>query len=54
MKDVVASPGVQQWWADRKHWFSPRFQAEVDGWIAEAASAAGFLQRYDNRGAKGS
>ena len=44
LKDIVASPGAQRWWADRRHWFSDDFQAEVDQCIAEGA--AGFLQRY--------
>lgn len=43
LKDIVASPGVQEWWADRRHWYSVEFQAEVDRCIEEGA--AGFLDR---------
>ena len=30
MTDVIGLPGIQRYWADRKHWFSPEFRAEVD------------------------
>ena len=29
MTDVIGLPGMQRYWADRKHWFSPDFQAEI-------------------------
>jgi hypothetical protein len=30
MTDLVGFPGMQKYWVDRRHWFSPDFIAEVD------------------------
>ena len=29
MRDFLGFPGVQRCWADRRHWYSPAFRAEV-------------------------
>jgi hypothetical protein len=34
MSDLLAYPGVRQWWATRKHWYTPEFVRLVDGIIA--------------------
>jgi hypothetical protein len=28
--DLIQYPGVQEFWAYRKHWYAPEFQALVD------------------------
>lgn len=33
--DLAAFPGVQVWWATRKHWHVPEFRSLVDHMIAE-------------------
>jgi|ERR1043166_439763 hypothetical protein len=37
MRDLVASPGMEQWWAVRRHWHTEEFSRVIDGVIAEAA-----------------
>ena len=34
MSDFLAYPGVRQWWATRKHWYTEEFARVVDGIIA--------------------
>jgi hypothetical protein len=36
IQDVVAYPGVQAWWASRKHWYTEEFNALIDGVIDNA------------------
>jgi hypothetical protein len=36
LRDVFATPGVQSWWALRRHWHTPRFQEHVDRAIARS------------------
>lgn len=31
MTDLVGLPGMQKYWVDRQHWFSPEFIEEVEG-----------------------
>jgi hypothetical protein len=37
MRDLVASPGMEQWWAVRRHWHTEEFSRVIDAVIAEAA-----------------
>ena len=37
MSDVIAYPGVQQWWETRRHWHTEEFARVVDGLIAKGA-----------------
>jgi hypothetical protein len=37
MSDVIAYPGVQQWWKTRRHWHTEEFARVVDGLIAKRA-----------------
>lgn len=41
LRDVFATPGVQKWWALRRHWHSRRFQEYVDRAIAAAGERDG-------------
>jgi hypothetical protein len=34
MSDLFAYPGIQQWWAERKHWHTEEFDRVVDAIIA--------------------
>ena len=36
MSDVIAYPGVQQWWKTRRHWHTEEFGRVVDAIIAKA------------------
>ena len=36
MSDFLAYPGVRQWWATRKHWYTEEFARLVDGIIARS------------------
>ena len=36
IQDVVAYPGVQSWWASRKHWYTDEFNRLIAGVIEEA------------------
>ena len=35
--DLAAYPGVQAWWATRKHWHTAKFRAVVDRMISEGS-----------------
>ncbi len=37
MSDLIAYPGVQQWWDERKHWHTEEFGRVVDALIARGA-----------------
>jgi len=41
LHDVFATPGVQRWWALRRHWHSKPFQDHVEAAIAASQAAAG-------------
>lgn len=47
--DLVAFPGVQAWWATRKHWHSQTFRVLVDGMIAQGKEPT-LYDRYTNPG----
>ena len=34
MSDVIAYPGVQQWWQTRRHWHTEEFARVIDALIA--------------------
>ena len=34
MSDVIAYPGVRQWWQTRKHWHTEEFGCVIDAIIA--------------------
>ena len=36
IQDVVAYPGVQAWWASRKHWYTDEFNRLIAGLIEDA------------------
>lgn len=35
MSDLIAYPGIRQWWETRKHWRTHEFAGVVDGIIAK-------------------
>jgi hypothetical protein len=35
LSDLIAYPGVQQWWEERKHWHTEEFGHVVDAVIAK-------------------
>jgi hypothetical protein len=37
MSDVIAYPGVQQWWQTRRHWHTEEFASVIDALIAKGA-----------------
>ena len=36
VRDLIAYPGVQQWWQERKHWHTEEFDRVVAAMIAKA------------------
>ena len=40
MVDFMGLPGIQQYWTDRRHWFSSEFQQEVDHWLSRPSESA--------------
>lgn len=36
MQDIVSYPGVQAWWASRKHWYTDEFISVIAGIIKDA------------------
>ena len=36
MKDSLGYPGMRRYWLDRRHWYTPAFQAEVDRLLVDA------------------
>ncbi len=47
MTDFMGFPGFQQYWADRRHWYSSEFQKEVDQW--SKTSDPTLLRYYSER-----
>ena len=45
IRDVVAYPGVQAWWASRKHWYTDEFNALIAS-VIEAAPSANAYSAY--------
>jgi hypothetical protein len=42
MSDLIAYPGVQQWWAERRHWHTEEFSRVVDEMIARGDKPKAF------------
>jgi hypothetical protein len=42
MADFIAYPGLQQWWATRRHWHTEEFASVVDGIIARGAKPSAY------------
>ena len=36
--DLIAYPGIQAWWATRRHWYTERYRSRVDDKIHQAAT----------------
>jgi hypothetical protein len=34
-KDLVALPGVREYWSERRHWFAPEMQSALDAIAAQ-------------------
>jgi hypothetical protein len=50
LRDVFATPGVQCWWALRRHWHTRRFQEYVDRAIAASRESEGrYVAIYEKR-----
>ncbi len=43
LTETTRYPGVRQWFAQRRSWFSERFQAYIDQLIAEATAVEAYL-----------
>jgi hypothetical protein len=41
MSDLVACPGVQQWWGARRHWHTEEFGRMIDAIVASSADPKG-------------
>jgi hypothetical protein len=46
MSDVIAYPGIQQWWKTRRHWHTEEFGRIVDAIIAKGAEPKAY-STYD-------
>ena len=44
MSDLIAYPGVQQWWKERKHWHTEEFDRMVDTLIARGDKPKAFAK----------
>ena len=44
--DFIAYPGLQQWWATRRHWHTVEFASVVDGIIARGTKPSAY-STYD-------
>jgi hypothetical protein len=42
MADFIAYPGLQQWWATRRHWHTEEFSRVVDAIIARGAKPSAY------------
>jgi hypothetical protein len=42
MSDLIAYPGTQQWWEERKHWHTEEFGRVVDAIIAKGTGPKAF------------
>jgi hypothetical protein len=43
MSDFIAYPGLQEWWATRKHWHTEEFARVVDTMIAKGQKPTAYL-----------
>jgi hypothetical protein len=43
-RDLMAMPGVREWWQARRHWFAPSMRIEMDAMIADAGPS--LLETY--------
>ena len=43
MADIIAYPGVQQWWQTRKHWYTDEFRGVIEAMIGRGASRGAYL-----------
>jgi hypothetical protein len=41
--ETTRYPGVRQWWSDRRHWFSSRYQAYIDALMQDHAPIDDYL-----------
>ena len=48
LEDLVANPGLQEWWPTRKRWHPVEFAKIVDEMIGQAKSTSAFAH-YENR-----
>jgi hypothetical protein len=48
MSDLIAYPGIQQWWEERRHWHTEEFGRVVDAIIAKGAEPKAY-STYDLR-----
>ena len=46
MSDLIAYPGIQQWWKTRRHWQTEEFAAAVDAMIANGDKPTAY-SNYD-------
>jgi len=46
MRDYFGHPGLLDWWASRRHWFTPEFQEYIAGCIANARDSDLFHLRH--------
>ena len=46
--ETTRYPGVRQWWGDRRHWFSARFQAYIDALMRDNEPIDDYLFRDGN------
>lgn len=46
MSDLIAYPGVQQWWKERRHWHTEEFGRVVDAIVARGAQPSAYAS-YD-------
>lgn len=42
MSDLIAYPGIQQWWQERRHWYTEGFGRVVDAIIARGTEPKAF------------
>jgi len=43
MADIIAYPGVQQWWRTREHWYTDEFRGVVEAVIERGAGKGAYL-----------
>ena len=49
MRDIIAYPGAQAWWATRSHWFSREFTDYINGLARAAAPPSMYRERAPER-----
>lgn len=42
IQDIIAYPGVQAWWASRKHWYTDEFNGLITGMIDDAPTPSAY------------